>query len=231
MACSHDDAGDGGWATASAVVFSMALALTATALSGLASAELRSARAGLDRVHAEYALDGAQKAADVAALETDKAVRLRWSLSTDDGQFDVLAEPEAAKLSLAAAAALDDKALAKLGVVDSAALRDRLTAASGKQTPVPELDAAPLWRDCAASVVSRFGEAKDLALASPATPNQVKFDWRLGEVWRLRVTDKTGWTDDRLVRFVGDPLRPAAVIERSFTRQSRDPSCETAFGA
>ena len=230
MACSRADAGDNGWATASAVVFSMALALTASALSGLASAELRSARTGLDRLHAEYALDGAQKAAVIAVLETDKTVRLHWSLSTDDGQFEVLAEPEAAKLGLAAAAALDDKALAKLGVTDGAALRDRLAAASGKDTPVPDLDSAPLWRACAPSVVSPFGEGKDLALAGPATPNQLKFDWRLGEVWRLRVKGAAGWVDDRLVRFVGDPLRPAAIMERSFTRQSREPSCDAAFG-
>jgi hypothetical protein len=209
----------------------MGLALTASALMALSTTEQRSARQSLGRLHTEYALDNAQNAAVLEVFETGKAARLQWRLSIDDGEFDALAEPEAAKLSLAAAATLDDKSLLELGVSDAAALRRRLSVAEDAETPVEDLDASGLWRACAPSLISHFGQAKDLALKAPGPPGQLAFDWRLGEVWRIRITDKDGWADERLVRFVGDAMRPAAVIQRHLHHQHGDTRCQIKLGS
>ena len=233
MACSGIDPRDGGYATASAITVAMAIALTATALTALATAELKGARGGLTRLQAEYALAGDQQAAAVTVLETSKAVRLRWTEAGEAATVEVLAEPELAKVGYKAAAALDDSKLARLGVQDPAALRERLTAELADpedRRPVAELDAAPLWRACAASLVSRWGAGGALAFAKADKPDGRRFSWRLAEVWRLRIARPDGWTDDRIVRFTGDPLRPAAVVRRRFSREGEaDRQCETAF--
>jgi hypothetical protein len=202
---------------------SMAIAATAAGLSGLAVAELKSARGSLGRIQAEYRLAGAQRLAAETLLKNDVGGRLRFQLSGGAEGVDVLAEPEAVKVSYAAAAKLDDRELARLDVQDPAQLREKLMAAEAAHDaprPVADLDAAPVWRECAASVVSPYGSAEKFSFAKANPPNAHQFSWRLGEVWRIRAATADGWADDRIVRFTGDPSAPAAIVQRSFSRGS-----------
>ena len=228
-------AGDAGYATAGAIAVSMALALTASALGGYATAQLTQARGGLKRLQAEYALDGAQQLATATLLKTSKAVRLRWTFSPEgDRRVDVIAEPEAAKLGWDRVAKLDDEVLAKtFALTDAHGLKKRVKAALAEPRrliPTRSLDTAPLWQACAQMVISRYGAGNALVLPKPQAPDQQQFSWRAGELWRVRVASADGWTDDRLVRLTGDPTHPAAVIERRFFKSSGDGgSCESAI--
>ncbi len=224
MACSPDS--DGGWATAAAMAYAMSLALMASALTALASAELRGARSELGTLKTQYALDEAHRLAVLAVMKTDKPARLRWSFQAQGIQFQALAESEPAKLSLDEAARLGDADFDKLGVKDAPALRGRLKAAIGQEVALGELDAAPRWRECAASLVSAFGQAKTLSMPAAGQPNEQRFDWRVSDVWRIRVTGDR-WSDERLVRFTGDAVEPAAVISRTLSRQTQEPPCDT----
>jgi hypothetical protein len=223
---------DAGYATASAIAVSAALAMIASAMAGLSAAELKSARGDLARLKAEAALGGAQQLAVVGILESSQQTRLRWTLQTDAGTADVLAEPEAAKIGFEQAAKLPASQLGGLGVVDLDALRDRLAAAAGPESEASAagLDDGPVWKACAPSLVSYYGTSKALALAKPQAPDRRAFDWRAGAVWRIRTAMADGWADDRLVRFTGDPGHPAAIIERSFSREgTADRQCDTLF--
>ena len=235
MACSSSDRPDAGYATASAIAVSLALGLIATALTGLASAELKTARGDFGRMQTEYALDAAHAAAALALFKTEKAQRLRWTLTTRDGTFDVLAEPEASKTGYSIAAKLDDADLHRLDVGDPDPLRLRLKAeldAPASRARVQDLDASPTWRACAPSVISRYGGGGKLALSKAKQPDERRFSWRSGEVWRVMIASRAGWTDERIVRFTGDPLHPAAVVDRRFSREgSTDGKCETLFAS
>ena len=230
MACSSIRAADGGYATAAAMVLSMALALTASAMTALATAQFKDSRAALQRLVAERAVAGVQRLAVFTVLENGKAIPLRWRQAWGRMDFDILAEPETAKLGYAAAATLSPTAFRPWAVDDPNALRTRLAAAAkAPHAPVlvSGLDASPTWKDCAPSVISRFGTSQVFAPPRPMAPDRHGFDWRLGEVWRIRVRSNSGWSDDRLVRFTGNPSRPAAVLERSFSRQTGSkPSCQ-----
>ncbi len=233
MACSGIDPprmrAKGGYATASAITVSMSVALVASALSGLAGEQLRSARNDLRRLQTEYALAQAHRTLAVALMKNDRTGRLEWRLDAGIGTVAAMAEPESAKLGYGKAAALDNVALARLGVADPDGLRARLKAeiADGaSRTPVRDLDQAALWRTCAASLVSRYGAATVLAKPKIAAPNTRRFSWRGGEVWRVRLTAPDGWSDERIERFTGNPRQPAAVIERSFSRQGGADRCD-----
>ncbi len=231
MAWSGAEQGQGGYATASAIAVSMALAMIASAVAGLSGAELKDARADLARVRIESDLDAAQALAAIAVLKSDQKTRLRWSLITQNVEVDVLAEPEATKAGYDQAAKLTGAEFARLGVEDMAALRDRLGGAAAEHQASPrELDSSVLWQTCAPSMISRFGQAEALGLVKAETPNTRRFDWRAGDVWRIRVASPDGWSDDRLVRFTGDTLHPAAIIERRFSRAgTADRQCDTLF--
>jgi hypothetical protein len=229
VACSRtEQSSEAGWATAAAITVCLGLALGAAALSALASTELAGARRSLERLQAEFAFDDAQKTAALAVLKADQSTRLQWRLTIKAGGFEALAEPEAAKLSPEAAAALDEDAFARLGAADPRALRERLARVADHDADLRDLDSSPVWSGCAASLVSPFGLARQLT-PSPAArqPEELKLDLRPGEVWRLRIRGADGWTDDRLVRFTGDALRPVAVIRRTFTRRTKEPICPT----
>lgn len=234
MACCRPH--DAGYATPLALVVSLALALVATAMVARSTLMLRQARADLSRSQAEHALDGAQLEAAATVVRAGAGAAFRWALSTDLGWTEALAESEAEKLGLAAAADLPEATLARFGVADPAALKARLAAAAAAapEVDVADLDEAPLWRACGPSLVSPFGAKAAFAPPAYAVPSLGQEDpaWRVGEVWRMRITSAEGWRDERLVRFTGDARRPAAVVARRLTRtDGGERSCDALLAA
>lgn len=215
---------DAGYATAAAMAVSLAIGLIATAVAGRSIAELRLARAELRRTEADYALAGAQALAAAAIVSSGQTPPFRWRLDTGDAQVSALAEPEGSKLSLAAAAHLDDAVLGRFGVRDPAGLRRKLKAASNQplEGDIGLLDAAALWRRCASTFISPFGSASGPMVPSYRSPDAGEHpaSWRIAEIWRVSVSRPDGWRDDRIVRLTGDPGRPAAVIVRRFDRRA-----------
>ena len=132
MACSRADGlkeadGQAGYATVAALGVSLAIALLAGSLVVRGVSALKLARADFRRSQAEYALSGAQMLATRKLLNSSGAGRLAWSAGGLDGRdIAMLAEAEGGKLTLAAAAALDDKALVLLGAADPGQTRSRL---------------------------------------------------------------------------------------------------------
>jgi hypothetical protein len=221
VAWSNPDRGDAGYATGVALAISLSIGVVVTAVMGASVASLKRARGDLERTKVEYALAGAQVRAIDALVKSKQTGRLRWTLSSDVGGVEALAEPEAPKLKLADAANLDEGSLVKLGVRDTARARDRMRILSVSKTrakAISEVDGAPLWRACARSLISPFGAATELSLADANEPSPGGVSWRMGEVWRLKVVTTSGWVEERVVRFTGDPDRPAAVVERQFYR-------------
>ena len=218
MAWSNPDRAEDGYATVAATVIALALALVAGAVMAVAANAMRQARADGERLRAAYGLAAAQTTALQTLLASRKPGRYRWQVDSPIGPVEVLAEPEQPKLSLRAAADLDDATLARLDVLDGERLRARLRAlAAGEAATagaVAEMDVSPLWRACAGSMISPFGMGGDLGLSPAAPPPAGSFDWRAGEVWRLRLVSARGWAEDRIVRLTGDQRNPAAVIER-----------------
>ncbi|MFZ4607640.1 MAG: hypothetical protein ACOYM5_15435, partial [Caulobacter sp.] len=117
------DRADDGYATAAAALTALALSLVVSAVMGASLTDLRASKAALARTRTEANLDGVQQAAVVAVLETGQAKRLRWFIPSAEGPVEVLAEPEAAKLSLVAAADLEDGELLGLGGASIGAIR------------------------------------------------------------------------------------------------------------
>lgn len=220
----HAESPDGGYATAAAALTALALSLVVSAVMGASLTDLRASRAALARTTTEASLDGVQQAAVVAVLEAGQAGRLRWFIASEQGPVEVLAEPEAPKLSLVSAADLDDSDLAGLGGVSTASIKSRLRAlalSGADASEVTRIAALPLWRACASSLISPYGRADALTLSPARQPAAGRFAWRAGEVWRLRALSPDGWADDRIVRLTGDSQHPAAIIERMFVRGQR----------
>ncbi len=227
MACSPIDASDptsgqAGYATVAALGVSLAVALLAGALVLRGVSALKLARADYRRSQAEYALSGEQLLAATKVLNSSGAARLTWSASGLDGlDVAVLAEPEGPKLSLAAAAVLDDKALALLGAADPGEARGRLAALDPADATPDQVEAADVgagWRACAASAISLWGGASVLHLGPTQAPNQEAGGARAGQIWRIQATTSDGWTDERIVRLIGRAESPSAVIWRRFGR-------------
>lgn len=222
MASSPPAAKNGGFATPAALVLSLCCALICAAFVARGVMNLRLSQAQLIRNQQALALDGAALWAETTIIRNGDSGPFRWSLTLEGVETEILAEPEAHKVGMAAAANLPNAIFMALGVNDIAALRDRL---SGSVLPVDGpgvagLDVAPNWAGCAPSAVSAFGKLEHLAYRPPSAPDAVVDPpaWRIGEVWRLRITTSAGWRDDRIVRFTGDPQHPAAVVSRAFTR-------------
>jgi hypothetical protein len=211
---------------------SMGLAMVAAGLIVASVAELRRTRAELEKTKIEDALHEAQVRAVLVLLQNSASGRLSWNVDTDLGQARILAEPEYAKASFGKAAAADDKVLEQLGVEDPDELKFRLSQTAptlGDQAWLVGLDSAVLWRACAPSLISRYGQGEALTLARASVPTSQGFSWRPGEVWRLRAT-LNGWADDRIVRLTGDDQSPAEIIERHMLHtQGEDDRCEAAF--
>jgi hypothetical protein len=225
-----------GYATPAASVIATAIAVVTIAYVSRSTVELRLARADFQKTQIEYLLAGAHNVALLAIATSNKPPPYRWSVPSLGQAFGVVAEPERAKMNLAAASNLDDETLDRLGVQDHAAARQALA-----HLPIVEglpwaADAATAdgWRSCAASLVSPYGVA-DLPPALTYVEPEAGMDdskWRAGEVWRIAVTDEAGWRDERIVRFTGNGLNPAAVISRRLSRGWKETlACETLLAA
>jgi len=213
---------EGGYATPTAMIFALTLALVAAALVQRSTSLLQLSRADLGRLQISYTLDGAQLSAAAAVIRSGAGGPYRWSLSTDAGWVEAVAEAEGDKVGLSAAAKLDDRVFRAMDVSDVDSLKARLTAAAAGQAivDVGELDAAPLWRACAATMISSFGAGSSIQSTQVQQPHMGDLTpaWRVGEVWRMQVTTAAGWRDERIVRFTGDALHPAAVVLRRLSR-------------
>lgn len=198
----------------------LALSLVAVAMVGRSVMLLRLAKADLQRAGAQYVLDGAHLAAAAAVVRAGEGGPYRWALPIDGGFAEALAEREADKFDLSGAGP-PDAIFAALGVSDPAALKGRLaTAAAAPFADVGAMDAAPLWRECAASLISSLGRRTGGDIVPPTEPRQrpENPDWRVGDTWRIRITTAAGWRDDRIVRFTGDARHPVAVVRRRLSR-------------
>jgi hypothetical protein len=220
-----------GYATPAAAMIAMAIAIVTIASVSRATSELRQARAGFDKTQVQYRLAGAHNVALLAIATSNKPPPYRWTVSSLGSPVAVIAEPERAKLSLAAARDLDDDTLDALGVADPGAVRARLAFLPTDDGLPWAADAATsrTWRACAGALISPYGvetRAPRLAYAAPEA-GQDDSRWRAGEVWRIAVTDQDGWRDERIVRFTGNGLNPAATIARRLTRGwKEDVACE-----
>lgn len=214
MASSPQSA-EAGYITVAATLISLTMAIVVSAILVLALTELRRAKADLERVQVAALLDGGQLVAALTIFSNVQPGRLRWSESTSIGTFEILAEPERGKGAVANLA--DESLLARLGAADPAATSAWLRAEAAKSHPAP-IEAAvntPIWRNCAASMLSYFGREPSPKLSAAAAPNRQSRAGRAGEVWRVRV-GINGWVDDRLVRMTGADRPPTFTISRSF---------------
>lgn len=227
MACSTAETTEDGFATPAATMISLALGLSAVAVMSASMGQLKLARADFGKAQIENTLAGEHQRAILAVLGSEASGVLRWSQPIG-GQFslDITAEPEAPKASLVSAIAMDDSVFAKLAVADPKALKERLKTLSIADALGGELEAAdpsPIWKACARSLMSPFGLSEQLRLfATQAPASDSNVGRHAGEVWRLRVSDKGGWTDDRVIRFTGDSLHPAATLERRFAKLGQE---------
>ncbi|MDZ4370708.1 MAG: hypothetical protein U1C74_04715, partial [Phenylobacterium sp.] len=177
---------------------------------------------------------GAHLLAAATVIRAGDGGPYRWSLPTDDGLAEALAEAEGLKLSPEAGADLPEEVFLAMGVAAPAALRGALRAAPPGAPDLGLLDPAPLWRACAPSLISGQGRGMRADLRSPGEPRARPEtpDWRVGELWRIQITTPAGWRDDRLVRFTGDAQRPAAVVRRKLSRgQGGQGRCEPVWAA
>lgn len=229
-------ADDEGYATPAAAVISLAIALVVTAVMARSLSELNLAKQALARTQADYALNAAVNGALIAIFTSDQPPPYHWTEASLGEAYDVVAEPERAKLAPQALAALDDASFAALGVSDAEAARQRLNAMTlgPHLTWVADQANASLWRQCAASYASVYGAAtalQPLVYNAPHAGAQSP-SFRAGEVWRIRATSSDGWRDERFVQLTGDGLNPAAVIDRRLTRISEgQPQCENLLSA
>ena len=210
---------DSGFATPAAVVISLAVATIAIAVESRAMQEVHLAEADYARTSAEIRLDGVQRLA-VGALYGGEGLALPQSEIDLEGQPAIVhAEPDAAKLPLASAAALSGDTLAALGASQPAAVQQglqRLAAApvvsSGE---IADLDPSTRWKRCARSWISPYGGALATAGATPAVSQA---EAHVGEVWRVVATTPDGWTDDRTLRITGEEHAPSRTLDRSLYR-------------
>lgn len=225
MAWSRTNGLADGFATSAAMMLSLALALVAIAATTASVTQLKSARADFDRTSAQNLLAGAQQNAALTVANGGSDARLRWSFQLQNNAVKALAEPEGAKASVTNVVAMDDSAFATLGVTDPKALRTKLSTMSTTQILGPDLAAADesaIWKACARSLISPFGQNNQLQLMGAQDASLESTTRRTGEIWRVRVADGAGWADDRIVRFTGDLLHPAAVVERRFFKLDRE---------
>jgi hypothetical protein len=221
VALSPPESSQAGFATPAALIFSLALALVGSALTLQSVHQLLLCKAQLERSRQEYALDGAHLQAVATIVRSAGSGPYAWTLSTDFGWMQILAEPEVDKLSPAAASRLGAASLTGFGVAAPQTLLAGIASAdvAAGRTAVADLDPAPLWSACGPSLVSPLGR-QDQFIFAPRQPPQAGATpaWRIGEAWRISITTAAGWRDDRIVRFTGDAQRPAAVVMRRLTR-------------
>lgn len=208
-----------GYATVSALVLSMAIALVVAGSMAVAGAELRAARRDLERVQRDAWFDSVHLRAAYQVATTAGPGRIGWRDSWDGSDYDVLAEPEASKATARGASTNWDDAVFRALGVSPDRVRPLLASSSSRQrADLLEIDPAPTWRFCILSLISPIGSGSAVDLEPPRGPETAEIDWRTGQVWRVRIRAADGWTDDRLVRWSGDGRAPAYVIDRQLYR-------------
>ena len=227
---------DDGYATPAAAVICLAIAAVVTAVTARSMSELHLAKAELSRTQADYAGAAALDVAIIAIATSDQPPPYHWAEASLGQAYDVVAEPERAKLSPSAMASLDDSVFAGLGVTNSTPVRAKLAGLTQTVQLIWISDQADtaLWRACANSFASPYGAATSLQTPVYSAPHAgaQAATFRAGEVWRIVATDPAGWRDERIVRFTGNGLDPAAVIGRRFSRATKgQPSCEDLLSA
>lgn len=225
MACSKPNEApedyEAGFATPAAAAISLALAVTVAAVMSLAVSALHASRQDLERTQAEYGLAGARLEAVQTLLQSSNLGRTRWTLASDHGPVEAVAEPEGPKFSVKAAAHNASALGALLSATSSsnagAVLQNLAGDPNVDADGIAEADRSPIWRLCARSFVSPYGMGQALPADAPAPPKPGPINWRLGQLWRLRLTDAHGWSDDSVVRFTGAASHPIALAARWFT--------------
>lgn len=225
-----------GYATPAAAMIGTAIAVITIAFVSRSVSELRLARADFQKTQTEYLLAGAHNVALLAIATSNRAPPYRWTIPSLGRTFAVAAEPERPKMMLASPEGLDEATLDRLGVNDHDGLRAKLASLPTIEgLPwAADADSAKAWKACAGALVSFYGAASKPPALNYVEPDAGKDDskWRASEVWRISVTDENGWRDERIVRFTGNGLNPAAVISRRLTRGWKDNlSCETLLAA
>jgi hypothetical protein len=223
-----------GFATPAATAISLALAIVVAAVMQLAVTNLKAARSEFRRTQAEYALDGASLEAGATLLASTNQERVRWSAGSDVGPVEIVAEPEARKLRLKSAAEGEGAATALAAQHPAAAATNLAAVGEGgdAETRIATADPSPTWRRCARSLISRYGELDAPQALATAAPKGGPETWRIGQLWRIRVTDNLGWTDDRIVRFTGSRAHPFAIAARDFGHLGRmGEACDAIVGA
>jgi hypothetical protein len=210
---------DEGFATATAMVISLVLAMGAAAIVEMAVTNLKAARASLERTQAESQLAGGHLLAALDISENIRSGRLRWNDADGQNTFQILAEPERDKFDVAHVLSDRPNLLSQLGARDTAKTAALLRAQLDSDRPlmIGEADPSTLWKTCAASVLSYFGGPNYGPLQSAQQPDRLALRSRAGEIWRVRVTSGE-WTDDRIVRLTGNGQEPALTIQRRFSR-------------
>jgi hypothetical protein len=223
VAWSNPENREDGYATAAATMIALSLSLVAAATVSAGVSSLALARKELKGTQVEMTLNAAHSEATPTLLTQASGSRLRWTITTDRGLVDMLAEREALKLPLKDAASLGDEQFAKLGVVDPERLRARLRAlkAGGSQAlSVADFDTAARWRACAASMISAYGRGATFAVQVPKAPSPTLTPSPPGDIWRVRASSGGHWFDERVVRLTGDAHHPAAIVERRSGRSA-----------
>lgn len=225
MACSahHDSAAeDAGFATPAATVICLALALGVASAMTYAVTAQRAATGHWRRTQAEFALAGARLLATETLLQSASGDRFRWTIPVGGAAVEVVAESEAAKLSLAQAEqhaeGLSEMLRAGSASEVARALSSDVSDPDARDVDVTMADAAPDWSRCASSYVSPWGQAADLTATPPEAPRPGPGNWRVGQLWRLRLSGADGWVEDSVVRFTGDARHPIAVVVRRFNK-------------
>jgi hypothetical protein len=222
MGGSNIGTGDEGFATPAAAVISLAIAVAAAAVTTTSIMALHEAQADNRRMRAEFELEGDQAQAALQLMGRGDEAAARWSIGDPGGATEVIAEPEAQKLSLQTAPALSDAELRAIGAGDPARVRSSLAALAAELGPtanlIASLDSDARWSLCARSAISPYGAAG--RLAAPPLGARPIGSGRLGELWRFRLARSDGWVDDRIVRFTGSNAHPVAVAAHWFGRGS-----------
>lgn len=224
MASSNPDARQDGYATAAATMIALSLSLVAAATVSAGVSSLGLARKELRRAQVEMTLNAAHGETISTLLTQASGSRLRWTVATDRGPVEILAERETLKLPLKDAASLGDEEFARLGVVDAERLRARLHAlnagGSAQALSLADLDTAAEWRACAASMISAYGRGATFAVQKLKTPSPTLTPSPPGDLWRVRASAGGLWFDERVVRLTGDAHHPAAIVDRRSGRSA-----------
>ena len=220
---------EAGYATAAAIFICLGLALIVTALTSQSVLTLRRAKSALRQTQIDMAISGAQLRASLSLVQASSAGRIGLSLSTDLGPVAVLAEREQDKVLVDAILSADD--LKQFKLPDPPGTLRKLQALKDQKPSPADIEAlasSDVWKLCAPSLISAFGAAKHVQLASPAILDMAPGRSKLGEVWRLRARMSDGWTDDRTIRFTGNANAPSVIIWRRLIRRTADTGqCES----